>query len=302
MLAKREVKEDFNKRGLSNAQSVDRAKLCFERDRARSMLEGVQLEKSETGSLCFTINDISNELKSAIRERLSEICHGAAKASRNPVLYSFKSTLTAFFDKFDTKSADTQKGMIGELLTHVLFLHHEDEFRATSPFFHMEVDSIKKVFDLVLHHKGTREIWFVEVKAGECGLETSINKLGVLLSLAKNDLKTALSSERNTLWQNAVNNASLVIQDSGLKSQIETLLESYNEKAVAGKSVSKDYNAVLVAVCFSGSQAFATGAEFDGRHTTQKNMNEFRDLLSIALQKDTIQSVVDFLRSEVEDG
>lgn len=266
------------------------------------MLEGIQLEKSETSSLCFTIDDISDELKNVIRARLSEICYGAAKASRTSVIYSYEKTLTVFLDKFDTKSADTQKGMIGELLTHVLFLHFEDEFRAASPFFNMEEDSIKKGFDLVLHHKGTSEIWFVEVKAGECGVETSINKLGGLLSLAKNGLKTALNSERHTLWQNAVNGASLVMQDSGLKSQIETLLESFNEKAVAGKSASQDYNAVLVAVCFSGAQAFATGAEFEGRHTTQKNMNEFRDLMSIALQKDTIQSIVDFLWSEVDDG
>jgi len=266
------------------------------------MLEGVQFEKSETGSLCFTIEDISDALKDVIRARLSEICHGAAKASRTSVLYSFKRTLTAFFEKYDTKSANTQKGMIGELLTHVLFLHYEDEFRAASPFFNMEEDSIKKGFDLVLQNNATSEIWFVEVKAGECGLETSINKLGGLLSLAKNGLKTALNSERNTLWQNAVNGANLVIQDSGLKSQIETLLESYNEKAIAGEPASTDYNAVLVAVCFSGGQAFATGAEFEGRHSTQKDMNEFRDLMSIALQKDTIQSVVDFLRSEVDDG
>jgi len=265
-------------------------------------LEGVQFEKSETGSICFTVEDISDQFKDVIRARLSEICHGAAKASRKSVLYSYKQTLTAFFEKFDTKSADTQKGMIGELLTHVLFLHYENEFHAASPFFNMEEDSIKKGFDLVLRHKGTSEIWFVEVKAGECGVETSINKLGNLLSLAKNGLKTALNSERNTLWQNAVNGASLVIKDSDLKSQIEKLLENYNEKAVAGESASTDYNAVLVAVCFSGVQAFASGAEFEGRHTTQKDMNEFRDLMSIALQKDTIQSVTDFLRSEVEYG
>tara|TARA_R110001606_G_scaffold399293_1_gene583872 strand:- start:4047 stop:4847 length:801 start_codon:yes stop_codon:yes gene_type:complete len=266
------------------------------------MLEGIQFEKSETGSLCFTIEDISEDLKCVVRSRLSEICHGVAKASRKSVLYSYERTLTAFFEKFDTKSPATQKGMIGELLTHVLFLHYEDEFRAASPYFNMEEDSIKKGFDLVLQHKATSEIWFVEVKAGDCGLEASITKLGGLLSLAKNGLKTALDSDRNTLWQNAVNGASLVIQESGLKTQVETLLENYNEKAVAGDSASTDYNAVLVAVCFSGAQAFATGTEFEGRHITQKGMNEFQDLMSIALQKDTIQSIIDFLRSEIEDA
>ncbi len=265
------------------------------------MLAGVEFEKSETGSLCFTIESLSDELREVVRARLSEICHGAAKASRKTIIYSYQKTLSAFFEKFDTKSAETQKGMIGELLTHVLFLHYEGEFRAVSPFFNMEEDSIKKGFDLVLHHEATSQVWFVEVKAGECGVETSINKLGSLLSLAKNDLKTALNSERNTLWQNAVNGASLVIQNPGLKSQIETLLEKYNEKAVAGDAASTDYNAVLVAVCFSGTQSFATGAEFEGRHTRQKDMKEFRDVMSIALQKDTIQSVIAFLRSELDD-
>ncbi|AXX98079.1 Hachiman antiphage defense system protein HamA [Profundibacter amoris] len=265
------------------------------------MLEGIQFEKSKTGSLCFTIEDISDELKNVIRARLSEICIGAAKASRNSVLYSYQRTLKAFFQKFDPKNPDIQKGMIGELLTHVLLLHYEDYFRAASPYFNMEEDSIKKGFDLVLQHKATSEIWFVEVKAGECGLETSINKLGSLLSLAKNGLKTALGSDRNTLWQNAVNGASLVIDDTSLKAQVEALLESYNVKAVDGESASTDYNAVLVAVSFSGAQAFATGAEFQARHTTQKDMNEFRDLMSIAMQKDTFKSVTDFLRSEISD-
>lgn len=265
-------------------------------------MQAIQFEKSETGSLCFTIEDISDELKGVIRARLSEICYGAAKASRNELLYSYEKTLTAFFEKFDTKSADTQKGMIGELLTHVLFLHYEAEFRPASAHFNMEEDSIKKGFDLVLHHETTSQIWFVEVKAGECGEQTSIQKLSGLLSLAKNDLRTALNSERKTLWQNAVNGASVVIQDTGLKAQIETLLERYNEKAAAGESTSTDHNAVLVTVCFSGPKPFATGAEFEAKHATQKNKNEFRDLMSIALQKDTILSVIDFLRSEIDDG
>lgn len=265
------------------------------------MLQGIEFEKSETGSLCFEIHEISDELKAVIRKRLSEICHGAAKASRNTTLYSYQKTLAAFFQKFDNKSSATQKGMIGELLTHVLVLHYEKDFRAASPYFNMEENSIKKGFDLVLQHDGTRQVWFVEVKAGDCGPITSIQKLGELLSLAKNGLKTALSSKRYTLWQNAVNGATVVVQDSSLKAQIETLLESYNEKAAAGESKSTDYNAVLVAVSFLGAQGFATAAEFDGRHATQKAMNEFHDLMSIALQKNTMQSVIDFLRGEFDD-
>lgn len=266
------------------------------------MLEGVDLHKSTTGSFCFVLHDISNDLKEVIRERLSEICYGAAKASRNTNLYSYQRTLSAFFERFDSKSLNTQKGMIGELLTHVLFLHYESDFRSASAYFNLEENSIKKGFDLVLHNDETSQIWFVEVKAGECGENTSIQKLGGLLSLAKNDLKTALDSERNTLWQNAINGAIVVVNENTLKTQIETLLENFNEQAVLGASTSVNYNAILVAVSFSGSQTFATGEEFELRHQNQQNLNEFQQLMSVALQKNTLQSVVDFLRSEADNG
>lgn len=265
------------------------------------MLEGVDLSKGSTGSLCFTIHEVSDALKAEIRERLSEICNGAAKASRNTLLYSYKRTLSAFFERYDSKPKNTQIGMVGELLTHILFLHHESEFNAASPYFNMEENSIKKGFDLVLRSGETSQIWFVEVKTGECGTKTSIQKLGELLSVAKTDLKTALDSERNTLWQNAVNGAALVVTKPILKDQITAVLESYNAQAVSGKSTSKDYNAILVAVCFPGSQAFATGKDFDVRHQNQKNLNEFQDLMSVAFQKDTVQSVIKFLRSEIDD-
>ncbi len=262
-------------------------------------LQGIDFKKSETGSLCFTIHELSDELRTAIRTYLSEICHGAAKASRKTTLYSYQQTLVDFFGKFDTKTADTQKGMVGELLTHVLFLQYEKDFRAASPHFNLEEDSIKKGFDLVLHHEGKSETWFVEVKSGECGGKTSIQKLGDLLSAAKVGLKSALDSERKMLWQNAINGANSVLKDGKFKEQIIDILEKYNENSVAGNSVSTDYNAILVGVCFSGNQAFATSTEFEVKHVTQKNMNEFRNLMSVALQKDTIQSVIDFLRSEI---
>lgn len=266
------------------------------------MLEGIVLHKSITGSFCFTLHEISNDLKEVIRGRLSEICYGAAKASRNSNLYSYQRTLSAFFERFDSKPPNTQKGMIGELLTHMLFLHYESDFRSASAYFNLEENSIKKGFDLVLHNNETSQIWFVEVKAGECGQKTSIQKLGGLLSLAKNDLKTALDSERNTLWQNAINGATVVVNETSLKAQIETLLENYNEQASLGKSTSENYNAILVAVSFSGFQTFATGGEFEHRHQNQKNLNEFQQLMSVALQKDTLESVVNFLRSEAEGG
>ncbi len=265
-------------------------------------MDGIDFQKSEDGALSITITELSNELRMVIRDRLSSICNGAAKASRNPVLYSYRRTLTAFFAKYDSWSNNTQKGVIGELLTHILLLHFEDDFYAASPHYNMEEDSIKKGFDLVLTQDSTNEIWFVEVKAGNSGENTTAEKLGSLLSIAKNDLKGNLNSERNTLWQNAVNGASITLKNPNLKEQVEAILEGFNLKAVEGTAKSTDYNAILVAVCYSGDKPFATHAEFNERHKNQKEMGEFKALLSLSMQKDTYSSVADFLREEAEDG
>ena len=84
-------------------------------------MEGVNLEKSATGSLCFTVENISDELKNIVRARLSEICHGAAKAARTSSIYSYKKIFTLFSGGFDDKPPVPKKGMIGDCLTLVIF-------------------------------------------------------------------------------------------------------------------------------------------------------------------------------------
>lgn len=264
-------------------------------------MDGVDFNKGAEGSLSIRVNGLSDDLKKLIRANLSEVCNGVAKAARNPILYSYKLALEAFIQKYDKKKSNTQKGMIGELLTHLLLLHFEEKFRAVSPYFNMEEDAIKKGFDLVLHDKETSKIWFVEVKSGDCGPQSCSEKLGNLLSVAKTDLKTSLDSSRNTLWQNAVNGASLVIENTDLKAQIQDILEEYNQKAVEDKSKSSDYNALLVATCFGGGKNFATTDEFDHKHKYHKGKAEFGALISLSIQKDTYQSITSFLRDEVSN-
>lgn len=73
------------------------------------MLEGIDLQNSPTGSFCFAVSEISEDLKKVIRERLSEICNGAASASRKTVIYSYQHTLSSFFERFDTKPLNTTR-------------------------------------------------------------------------------------------------------------------------------------------------------------------------------------------------
>ncbi len=263
---------------------------------------GTSCELGDDGCVHINIADLSEELKLIIRARLAEICHGVAKASRNTTLYSYKQTVRSFLRRYDPKASDTKKGMIGELLTHVLFLHYFDAYKPASPNFNLEEESIKKGFDLVLINVNTEEVWFAEVKSGECTGETSSQKLGGLLSVAKNDLKKNLGSKRETLWHNAVNGAAIAMKAGNLKEKIEILLEDYAEKAPGYLNKSEDFNAILVAVCFTGDLQRATLEEFSQKHRYHLNQVEFRELISLSIQKSTYLAVEEFLRQETLNG
>ena len=250
------------------------------------------------GCVHVVVEHLSDELKALLRNRLAEICHGVARATKASPIYSYKRTLSSFLNRYDTKTIDTKKGMIGELLTHVLFIHFFGAYKPVSPNFNLEEGSIKKGFDLVLINKGTNDLWFAEVKSGEVASQTCAQKLGSLLSIAKTGLRENLNDTRETLWMNAINGASVAMASGSLKDKIAELLESYAEGAFSNSNSSEDFNALLVAVCYSGGKQTALIDDFRINHSYHSNTNEFKNLISLSIQKNTFQAVENFLRQE----
>lgn len=70
--------------------------------------------------------------------------------------------------KSDGKKDTTKKGMIGELLVHLLVKYFFDEYEIISPFLNMEERSIKKGYDAVLTEKSNPIIWLIEVNLENC--------------------------------------------------------------------------------------------------------------------------------------
>ena len=68
----------------------------------------------------FYISELSDDLKAVIRNCLASVCHGAAKAATGRQMYCYKITLQEFLRRYNGKSESTRKGMIGELLLHIL--------------------------------------------------------------------------------------------------------------------------------------------------------------------------------------
>ena len=83
-------------------------------------IAGVSIEQSGKCMLVH-ITQFSKELKQLIRDQLAGIYHGFAEVETlSSDFYSYSNTLTSFLERFNTKSEKIKKGMIGELLAHVL--------------------------------------------------------------------------------------------------------------------------------------------------------------------------------------
>lgn len=107
--------------------------------------------------IIYFIEELSDELKQEIRNRLVAVCHGADQAQSSLKIYSYRETVKEFVKRYKTNkdaSEDRKKGMIGELLVHII-LELEGRFLTASPFFNMEERSFKKGYDVALFETAT---------------------------------------------------------------------------------------------------------------------------------------------------
>ena len=203
----------------------------------------------------YFVENLSEEMKQEIRNRLVAICYGAAQAQLPLKIYSYKETVKEFVKRYRTNkdaSEDRKKGMIGELLVHVI-LELEGRFMKASPFFNMEERSFRKGYDVTLFEIATDELWIDEVKSGalQKGQKDASSAVVGLLNKAKYDLKTRLNDSNISLWSNALNAARVAMIDSNhQKDAVMKLLGQCADDAVDGINSSNSFNVVLSATLF----------------------------------------------------
>ncbi len=264
-------------------------------------MQGITVVKNERYALFF-INEFSDEFKGIIRSRLSSICHGAADAATGRPLYSYSSTIKEFIKRYNDKTENQKKGMIGELLLHVLLAEHLNQFKVNSPFFNLEERNVKKGFDVVLSKSGDEELWLAEVKSGELHSGKSSSQTVVeLINTAQNDLYNRLSGDSISLWLNAVHGAKAAIDEHrDDRDAIISLLQECGD-AAAGRSLdSRSINVILVGTVFNSFQDQIDEGAISSKYTRVVNKKRFKMVFLIAIQKETYQKVFQFLEGECE--
>jgi hypothetical protein len=269
------------------------------------LLPGVEKEDYSDYILYF-IETLSEELKQEIRSRLVEVCHGADQAQSESKIYSYKATVKEFIKRYKTSndaSEDRKKGMIGELLVHVI-LEIEGRFTTASPFFNMEERSFKKGFDVSLFEENTNELWIAEVKSGKKQRQQANVSSAIvgLINTAKNDLKERLNEQNANLWLNAINAAKVSMSSSGhQKDAVVKLLTQCADDAIDENNSSNSFNVVLAGTLFHPMSERMEASKIGQKHTRVVNESLFKKVFVMAIQKETFEAVYDFLESEAND-
>jgi len=262
-------------------------------------LKGVRIVRGKAGTICF-IDDFSIGLQEEIKNRLSDIFHGASEVNSSPIFYSYSNTLKSFVERYNTKDEDTKKGIIGELLAHLLYSTVYTEHKSISILKNKEERSIKKGFDIVYFDSKEFKIWYSEVKSGKSSTAkvNSTKYNTVLLDRSKSDIDEKLSSNRNSIWESAMIDATLTIEDHNQRLTLKQLLSS--DSPVLIKDISLRKNAIMISVLYHDLSDEIEIASIEKFYENTVRENKFLNVIAFSIQKATYEKIARFIESEVK--
>ena len=264
-------------------------------------IDGVNFDRDGDYAICH-VEYLSDAIKELIRANLSTICHGTHITDyADGPLFGYKATLESFLERYDSKVANTKKGMVGEFLSHILITELFDEFEVASAFFNLEEKSIKKGFDLLLYKSLDDSVWITEVKSGNLHKNKTCNQTNrELLNTAKTDLNVRLNEQEKMYWYNAVNSVRCSVNDEkDYKNTLVKILREEGSAAALKKAKSCDNCVVLVANLFEPLSTRITQAPVRNFLKKTNAAKLFAKTVVFCIQKETYSKVIQFLKSEV---
>lgn len=259
-------------------------------------IDGIKITQ-EDGLVICCIDEFSNQLKSLIRDELNLICYGKNTVDEDGVdHYSYKRTLNDFLARYNEQSENSQKGMIGELIAHLVINKALPHFKTISVFLNKEDLSIKKGFDLNYIDIKGNIVWYGEVKSGEVTHPTVPDeKNKELLNLAKKGIKSFLIGERPNLWNSVIIDAGLSFA-SKEKKTVQDLLKN-DIKKIEENDETKN-NAILISVLFHNVENKVNIQSVKDHLATVVTEGHFSDVILFCIQKATYSKIAEFLNQE----
>lgn len=258
-------------------------------------IPGIKLNKDiEKGVYICYVEDFSDELKTKIREMLSSIWHGVVDSTERKQ-YDYRNTIKRFLERYSSKSDRTKKGMIGELLAHLLIPQYTD-LNVISIMKNKEESSIRKGFDIVYSNQGN-SIWYCEVKSGG-SLDESENidhKNKHLLNRAKTDIQNNSMGNRAALWDSVLVDVNLTIFDSDQKINIRKLLDEHHPDA---ENRNMDRNVILSSVLYKNMDSKISFPNLKDYKAAVDREEIFVGLIVFSIQKPTYTKIEQFLKEE----
>ncbi|MCZ8091818.1 hypothetical protein [Flavobacterium sp.] len=260
-------------------------------------INGIRLVNEKEYSI-FYVDNFSNELKNLIRENLQSICNGFSDVQDD--LYSFfsyQNTLKFFFETYDTKEESIRKGIIGELLAHLLIPTYHNNLKSTSILKNFEENQIKKGFDIVYYDYSTSNLWYSESKSGRSG--TSVNSTiynKVLLYKSRAGMLEMFNSGRNKLWDKARSEVDKTIEINKGRIDIKNMLAK-DSPIIAAKNKKK--KVILISILYHNllDEIEPISVKSFQEKTHKKGI--FDETFVLSIQKEAYESVETFLKSEI---
>lgn len=257
-------------------------------------IEGVRTIESNNYSI-FYIDTFSDEFKQIIREQLQGVWSGFTEADSLPEFYSYKNTLVSFLERYNSKSEDTRKGIIGELLSHILLNYQENQLESLSILKNKEEKSIKKGFDIIYYHSEDGKLWYSEVKSGRSETETSTNYNKVLLTRAKSGIEVMISERRNSLWESAMYDVTAMIKENEGRLNMQQLLA--NDSPSINPNQKK--NVILISTLYHNLADTIDEPSVSEFLNNTIAENVFESVIIVSIQKNTFETVANFLSDEL---
>lgn len=266
------------------------------------LLQGVVSAKSESYVL-HQVLFFSDEMKELLREELVSICCGASALGSGRSIYSYESVVGELVKRIESKNTDGRKGIIGELLVHLITKKEMPDKHAASLLFNLEESGYKKGFDLTLCDSDFDAVWFTETKAGEVSpASTPASAMKRLLGRAKRDLVKRLDGDNGfTLWNNAISHAERALSAEGDgKQAIVDILDELYAKSRQGLFDHTGASVILAAVVFDNRTSELIESDVRKSYEDHSLKDGFAKLMILVIQKATYTAVMDFLYQEAK--